>query len=161
MVKYVDFSSDASIRQGSQLPVPLYYPFGLQLYVGSRCTACGISFSQYQRSAADAIGSVASVQGRNADTRLFFQNGDKSISEVVVSGPFNSGSFGSSTLLVLGNEILSGTLIAAATVNGTAVEKVNMLALDTYGLIADGLPPRSMFSFCSSSQHPERVHLDQ
>ncbi|KAJ6490097.1 hypothetical protein C8R45DRAFT_1213407 [Mycena sanguinolenta] len=75
-----------------------------------------------------AIGNVASVQGANADTRLFFQNGDQSISQSY---------FGSSILLVPGNEVLSGTPIAAATVNGTALEEIHVFFLSPASILSE------------------------
>ena len=72
-----------------------------------------------------AVGNVAAVQGILGDTRLFFQNADSSIEQFSISGPFTSGHFQSSGLLVPSQEVLLGTPISAVTVNTTDLDEVN------------------------------------
>ncbi|KAJ7131856.1 hypothetical protein C8R43DRAFT_1207096 [Mycena crocata] len=86
-----------------------------------------------------ALGNVAAVQSiPSGDTRLWFQNVDRSISQIAASGPFTSGGrFESVFTLVPGSEVLSGTPIAAATVNGTSLQEIHLFFLSPTNILSE------------------------
>jgi hypothetical protein len=81
-----------------------------------------------------------------SDTRVFFQNSDNSISQVLTSGSLNVGKFESQSVLVPAAQVAKGTPIAAF--SNSDFSEVFMLPL-RLDMGADGrLPPRFM---CTSS----------
>ncbi|KAJ7235339.1 hypothetical protein C8J57DRAFT_1530769 [Mycena rebaudengoi] len=68
-----------------------------------------------------ATGSIGAIQDRmTADSRFYFQASNNSITELAVSGPFNSPHTNNAPgfTLVPANEVLMGTAIAAILING-------------------------------------------
>lgn len=74
-------------------------------------------------------GNIAAVQGNtgsDGDTRLYYQNSDNSITELVINTAFirsHTTNYPGS-ILVPGDQVRTNTPIAAVTVNGTALQEV-------------------------------------
>jgi hypothetical protein len=72
------------------------------------------------------VGNIAAIQApaTGADTRIYYQNPDNSIQVMAVSGPFTTGRWFFSELVVPAAEVQLNTLISAVTIDGRDFSEV-------------------------------------
>jgi hypothetical protein len=72
------------------------------------------------------VGNIAAIQApaTGADTRIYYQNSDNSIQVMAVSGPFTTGRWFFSELVVPAAEVQLNTLISAVTIDGRDFSEV-------------------------------------
>ncbi|KAJ6586320.1 hypothetical protein DFH09DRAFT_1143120 [Mycena vulgaris] len=117
----------------------LALPFMFSSVLGSALANPAVPSSTDTGRPLTLVGNVAAVQATDlgGDTRLYYQNQDNSIQETSISGPFTSGTFEGTQVLIPANEVLPGTPIAAVTLNGNAFQEIHVFFVSPSNILSE------------------------